>query len=432
MSRRGQAPLARSAGTRGFTLVELLVALSCGLFVSVVVFNLARDASRFYQREGRAANATLVAIAGFERLRLDIARAGFMASPNVAADPFVCTRPGGTAPILMQRLAAIRIMNQGSPSNTVLAANSLAPDSLILAGSYSSPDEFAVRQIGLNANLTSFVLLDPATPAMARLGYTSAATPAERTAKLLSVFAVGRAVRIVDRRGHQHYGLIQDASSGASGTQPTITLAASIPLRYRASATGELCGIVANETGATINVVNFIRYDVHKMVDDGDTSPYNALFAARTGTYGETERTELVRGELDPAHASGTALLTGTPEELVAEYAVDFELEPTAVTTAPGPDPTLTQLPSSNAAFATYTGATGTAQRIRSVRVRLGVRTREGDRQANVPASADVAPGTYRVLLGTEGSGVYAQERWARIRTLQADVVLNNLSGVNW
>ncbi len=33
---------------RGFTLVELMVALSGGLFVTVVVFALARDASRFY------------------------------------------------------------------------------------------------------------------------------------------------------------------------------------------------------------------------------------------------------------------------------------------------------------------------------------------------------------------------------------------------
>jgi prepilin-type N-terminal cleavage/methylation domain-containing protein len=430
MSTRARGRLTRSAASRGFTLVELLVALSCGLFVSVVVFNLARDASRFYQREGRAANATLVAIAGFERLRLDIARAGYMASPNVAADPFVCTRPGATAPVLMQRLAAIRIMNQGSPSNTVLAANSLAPDSLILAGSYSSPDEYAVERIGLNANLTSSVELNPLTPAMARLGYTSAATPELKTERLQSVFAVGRAVRIVDTRGHQHYGLIQSVSSGASGDDPRITLAATIPLRYQTS--GQLCGIVGNGTGATINVVNFIRYDVHKMVDDGDGAPYNALFAARTGTYGETERTELVRGELDPADASGTALLSGTPEELVAEYAVDFELEPTAVTGAPSPDPTLTQLPSSHPSFAAFTGATGAAQRIRSVRVRLGVRTREGDRNANVPATADVAPGTYRVLLGTEGSGDYAQQRWARIRTLQADVVLNNLLGVNW
>ena len=420
----------RRTFARGFTLIELLVALSGGLFVSVVVFTLARDASRFYQREGRAANATLGAIAGFERLRLDIARAGFMASGNVQSDPWVCTRPGPAAPLLMQRLAAIRIFNGGSPANTVLAANSLAPDSLLLAGSYSSPDEFAVMKIEQNADSTSSVQLDERSSALARLGYNDVATPAARTEKLLSLFAPGRAVRIVDRRGHQHYALVQGASSGTGGLVPVITLAATIPLRYKPANSSTLCGISGFEVGATINVVNFIRYDLRNIAVDG--SPYTALFTARAGSFGEADRTELVRAEMDPSNAAGTALLSvngATPvQELVAEYAVDFELEPTAVTSAANADPTLTQLPSSAVAFATYTGATGTAQRIRAVRVRLGVRSREADRTENVPAASNIAPGTYRLNLGTEGG----QARWARIRSLQADVALNNLLGVTW
>ena len=40
----------------GFTLVELMVAMTGGLFLSIVVFALSRDASRFYQRESRIAN----------------------------------------------------------------------------------------------------------------------------------------------------------------------------------------------------------------------------------------------------------------------------------------------------------------------------------------------------------------------------------------
>ena len=43
----------------GFTLVELMVALTGGLFVSLAVFALARDSGRFYQREARIANATI-------------------------------------------------------------------------------------------------------------------------------------------------------------------------------------------------------------------------------------------------------------------------------------------------------------------------------------------------------------------------------------
>ena len=43
-------------------------------------------------------------------------------------------------------------------------------------------------------------------------------------------------------------------------------------------------------------------------------------------------------------------------------------------------------------------------------------------------ASFDTAPGRYRILLGTEGG----QSRYARIRTLQADIMINNNAGITW
>lgn len=431
MNARSKLPVG-SRLRRGFTLIELLVALSGGLFVSVVVFTLARDASRFYQREGRAANATLAALAGFERLRIDLARAGFLSTPNVQTDPFVCSRPGASAPVLLRQLAAVRILNEGSPGNSVLTANSLKPDALLLAGAYSSADEFSVRAILPNADSSAVVQLNPASPAMYRLGYVQSATPELKTERLRSVFAPRRAVRIVDRQGNQHYGLIETVTSGANGAEPQLKLSAAVPLRFRPSETSRLCGIPGLGTGSTINVVNFIRYEVKKLVDDGEDGPYASLFSARAGAYGEDERTELVRAELDPSDTSGTALFSleeDTPgvEELVAEYAVDFELEPTAVTGGSTSDPQVSHLASSDAAFATYTGATGSAERIRSVRVRLGVRSREADRTENVPAAA-AAPGLYRLRLGTEGG----EQRYARVRTFQADVALNNQLGANW
>lgn len=414
---------------RGFTLVELMVALSGGLFVTVVVFALARDASRFYTRERRVAQATLAAITGFERLRNDIARAGFLATGNIAADPFVCSRPGAGAPPLMQRLASLRISNGGSPANATLAANSMSPDSVILAGSYSSSDEFPVRNVILNANATYSVFLQPSSGAMARLGYVGLATPALRTAKLGEVFVTNRALRIVDHEGRQHYGIISGVSVGAGGDQPQVTLSNTLPLIFR-STNSRLCGLTA-EPGATANVVNFIRYDIRSL---SDVTAYGSLYSARAGVLGEATRTELVRAELDPTNADGTALLSigGAPavQELVAEYAVDFDIEPAAVIGASlAPDPDVIQVPPTAAAnFASVTGNTGNAQRIRSVRVRLGVRSREADRGADGVSQADVAPGRYRMLLGTEGG----QSRYARIRTLQADIMINNNAGITW
>ena len=93
-------------GNAGFTLVELMVALTGGLFISLAVFALSRDSGRFYQSETRLANATVGGMLGFERLRTDIARAGFLISPNAVRDPRLCG----------SRL--VPAVSSGAPTNT--------------------------------------------------------------------------------------------------------------------------------------------------------------------------------------------------------------------------------------------------------------------------------------------------------------------------
>jgi hypothetical protein len=110
-------------------------------------------------------------------------------------------------------------------------------------------------------------------------------------------------------------------------------------------------------------------------------------------------------------------------EELVAEYAVDFRVGVGAVSSAPSSEPTLVQLDEGDSGFQTYTttpSAGGTPQRLRSLRVRLSVRSREGDRDER-----SFAGGLYRVGLGANGAAPFA-----RVRTLQADVMLNNNANV--
>src|SRR6187399_1703826 len=105
----GLTPRAARRMRGGFTLVELMVALTGGLFLSMVVFALARDTTRFYQREGRIASATLAGIVGFERLKADIERAGYLSTPNIQADPLVCTKVDSSAPDGLRTLAGLRI-----------------------------------------------------------------------------------------------------------------------------------------------------------------------------------------------------------------------------------------------------------------------------------------------------------------------------------
>lgn len=430
------SPSQHVSRARGFTLIELLVALTGGLFVSIAVFAFARDASRFYQREGRMASATLAGLAGFERLRSDIARAGFLATPNVQDDPFVCSIPSGTAPVLLQNLAAVRIVRGGSPDNDTLDANGIDPDSIVLAGSYTSPDEFPVRAIVPGDSNTVDVYLQTESGPMARLGFADAADP---LATLTSVFAPGRGLRIVDNEGRQHYGMISDVSIDADAEdEPYITLSSNPPLEFRPDSS-KLCGLKGVETGATVNVINFIQYDIRNLstqssYESGESSSYAPLYADSAGAPFEANRTELVRTELD-AEGDPLVLTVELPdtttttlqfEELVAEYAVDLHFEVTMASA--GPDPVLSHTDDDVDTAAGAPLDDADPQRLRSVRARLSVRSREADRAVDFGGGlTGIAAGLYRLALGEDGDPPYA-----RVRTLQAEVMLQNQKGASW
>jgi hypothetical protein len=128
-------------------------------------------------------------------------------------------------------------------------------------------------------------------------------------------------------------------------------------------------------------------------------------------------------------------------EELVAEYAVDLNLQLTAVTSTTGTtDPNLGLLSPGDPSFTTFTGpvfnSLNTPQLIRSVRVRLGVRSREADRVTGLPNGA--GQGLFRFNVGSDTAtppapdGSRLPELFARVRTFQADVMLHNQMDVLW
>jgi type II secretory pathway pseudopilin PulG len=413
---------------RGFTLVELMVAITGGLFVSVVVFALARDGARFYQREARAADATMAAIVGFERLRADISRAGFLATPNVRWDPRVCPAGGPVGnpgwPQALQRLAAVRVLQNESPGSAVISANGLSPDAIVLAGSYAASEQFPVWNIQ-NDGASFVVFLQWQTGPLGRLGYAS--SPNQETL-LQSLFPPGRALRIQDQAGEIQFATITSVSAQ---TTPQIVLAPQPPLTFRQTA-GATCGLKGNVTGALVNVVNFVRYDLRNLATGshfGTNPSYTALYGGENPN--DASRTELVRVELD----TNGAPIAGT-EELVAEQAVDLKLGITVANTIlNGTDPALQTFVPGHNQIPSWAGdlmTTAAAQnqgphRVRAVRVRLSVRSQEADRDAPILPGPTVAPGLYRIGLGPAGDAPYA-----RVRTIQTDLALHNQMGVSW
>jgi hypothetical protein len=390
---------------RGFTIIELLVSITGAMFLSVGVFMIAKHTTGLYQEETRAANANMASIVGFERFRSDLARAGFMSSPNALADTRICAPvPDATWPEFMQQMQSVRIgLTSGLPN--LFASNGLTPQEVILSGNFSSAEALPIRTV-VDTGTNYVVYLQVASGAMARLGYS---VPGANQAQILSdTFPTGRGVRIVDRSGRHHYGII-------SGTQiapnPAVILTGPSPrLQFRdTSALG--CGITGNETGASINTVNFVRYRIGSLRELPRFAP---IFAAPAQGPHDTDRTELIREELNPAGQ----VIDGT-QELIAEYAVDLRFEVTVQTNAAS-----ALFHVDNADLYTWAGnpdqrAAGRGpQFIRSIHSWLSVRSRVADRDANINVAAGPR---YRIGLGAAGAAPFA-----RLRTIQSRAALHN------
>jgi prepilin-type N-terminal cleavage/methylation domain-containing protein len=398
---------------RGFTLVELLVSLTAALFITMSVFALARQTGRQYQRETHVANASLASVVGFERLRADLLRAGFMASPNVQRDPFVCGSPlTDSWPTELKEMASLRIEDIRSDDlPEVIGQNDLTPQSIVMAGNYVSSEAFPIRSVA-HVNGTYEVYLQVMTGAMARLGYLQ--DGANQKALLESVFPPGRAVRIADKSGRYHYGVL---SSVVVGDQPKLVLVEDAPpIKFRnESAIG--CGLRGEETGAMVNTVNFIRYTLKSLADDDRYAP---LYSAATGPDTDADRIELVREELDP---NGDVIADSA--ELVAEYAVDLRFQ---LTVAPSQRSALLFVDSSD--VADWAGplegisAGRGPQLVRTVHAWLSVRSRDADREADIPVEQGPR---FRMGLGPSGGAPFA-----RLRTVQAHIAMHNQMGATW
>jgi type II secretory pathway pseudopilin PulG len=407
----------RKARANGFTLVELMVSLSGGLILSIAVFGFSRDVSRYYQRETRAAGATLASASGFERLSGELALAGHLSTGNIASDPRVCNRPDATWPAALRTLRAITTgTNAPAIAATELAPGrgNTEPQTVTIAGAISVPEVFTTRTVAPNGNGTWQVFLDLGTAASRRVGLNASAmagVDAQNLQVMSSLFMAGGTGRILRlRRGGQDQYVIVSGVGTAPG-QAFINLAAAPALRRTASG-GSQCGISDLGELMAVSVINIVRYDIRPLIADVN---YKALFDASgvgKGVPFEDDRAELVRVELDP---SGTEI--ASTRELVAEYAVDLKI--TAWRSA-GAGVQL--LPVANP----LNDQSNLNHLVRGVHVLLSLRSREADRLADVwGGSTNTA--RYRIGLGDNGTAPFA-----RVRTMQSDIALRNLENNNW
>ncbi|HVY27711.1 MAG TPA: hypothetical protein VHB79_14250 [Polyangiaceae bacterium] len=403
----------------GFTLTELMVALSAGLFLVIVVFALSRDVTRFYQRETRVANATLSGVSGMERLAGDLALAGHLSTANITTDPHVCNKPAPGSPLFNVRALTITPTDATviGPGEIGPAIANISPQSLTITGAISVPEVFTTATVAADGpNGAWKIALDLGTASARRAGLSelpgSDPHNDEIMKRLFMNAAGGRIIRL-RKGGQDQYVLASDAQ--ASNGQAFILVANTTPLQ-RVAAGGTQCGVSGFGEQMAVSAIDIVRYEIRSMVDD---PAYKSLFdASGRAIPWEAGRTELVRVELTPAGAD----VAGT-REIVAEYAVNLQFTAWRAESALSPKPVLAVAAAvpANPIGVDY----GFTQLIRGVHVSLNVRSREPDREVDIPGAP--AGSMYRIPLGPGGT-----KPFARVRTLQSDVALRNLENNNW
>src|SRR5690606_18436422 len=155
----GAGKLMRVRSKQGFTLLEMMVALTIGAMAVTSIYTVSAASSRHFfaqQQISQTQNALRMAA---ERVRRDIERAGFLGSPhsNLNEERLGCIAGMAT------RIQAIDVLhNEQGAALTDMADNTfIEADELRLTGNYATADEYrgeilTATEIRLQANNQAF------------------------------------------------------------------------------------------------------------------------------------------------------------------------------------------------------------------------------------------------------------------------------------
>jgi prepilin-type N-terminal cleavage/methylation domain-containing protein len=450
----------RHHASRGFTLIELTVAMLAGLLVSMALVQVSKEANNTFHEEVRAAAAEMSLRLTLERLRADLQRVGYMSTGNIAADPNIAKKMGSanplsnlTAPVPgIARLAGIQLFFGGSTATAPLstnANNNLNPDAIELAGNFSSTDEFVgficpANGAGCNGPT---VCLEQNTPAMWRIR--TSANPAQTLQAYFNPSfnnanpapgATRFMARVTDDSGRYQYLLTCGGAAttflGAAIASVNIDPASQILTTAQTGGRGGVAGLAAGRV--IISPVEIVHWQIQQasLLPPGAAGVYN--FGA-TATPDPNEYV-LTRQYVDA--------MTNAPDpatlEVVSEYAVDLKFAFTVDSQNPVNNPPGAFQPGANPllylnldnpvnanwAQAPVIGGVYPPgpERIRSVRVRVAIRSTFADRTINIVPPTTAGQYMYRYFIPGTPGGL----QWARVRTAVTEASLPNQATFYW
>ena len=442
--------LANRKAARGFTLIEISVALIAGLIVSLAVVAMSRDATNTFHEEARSAAAESALRVAIDRLRNDLSRAGFMSSPNLAPPVVAGVNDTGRDPTVVsaytpptsgqiRKIAGIRLYNKGSEkianvvgaevaptikgtdegSVTLSNQNGVHPDMIDITGNFTTADSYTVQTIqtgsAVGGTCTSGDRLVLAGYTAASYRVTGVASAAGLAA-MEAAFRPGNAngiIRIVDDTGRTQYAVACNTGiTVGTPANPYVDINGSVVMGS-ADGVGGLKGFASGR--AMINPVTTVRWRIAPRTE------YTAY--AKLDDTSDSTRFDLYRSFVSAAGTESAA-----DAELIAEYAVDLKFAFTSdeANVMPfGSGPTVT----SYAFDTTSSSALAATQRVRSVRARLATRAALPDRTKDLPTPVG-APYLYRYCTEPPASGPCT--KLARVRTIITEVALQNQARVFW
>jgi hypothetical protein len=457
---------------RGFTVAELMIAVTAGLAVSAAAYMLSKTSLDVFQSEARMNAAQFSGMMGMNRLTADIKRAGFQTTLEVARDPSVCARPpaGGSLSTLLN---AVRVRdgvaNAAGYSAVQLglnaplydmppafAFNNRDPDHLVLSGNFASSSNFRVSAVN-----TTEIRLDVAQLPVQRLALSEReggpgicdvfggtpipnGTPAANDdLRPIDLTPVRPAIiRFSSKDGQHRFATLTDCVSTPNPLAITdeqytaVILTVALP--------NDAPCVDATTAGTEtfyVNPVNVVEYALVPVHGGANSIEAGAAavglpasmsvsvncpgpqcergFAAEdaelrtAGDIGGTlSRVALVRRQLD-------ANITIIPSsgEVVADYVVDLNFNARRIDGAGVLQPV---------AFEGNVGGVPPNE-LRSLGVRLSTRARTADRTLGQDPNptADLVLARFRV----GDPAVVGSNSWARVRTMFSQVTLPNFSG---
>ena len=356
----------RARRQQGFTLVEMMVALVAGAIAISSIYYISASSSWHFQEQQRVAQTQQNLRMAMEHLRRDIARAGYLGTPNSAREQR-CMTPA--TPITAVEL----VHGAGTSVLPNAAANGVEADTLRLTGNYVTSDSYLVNTFSAGGNSAD---LQQTWQAFRRtFGAADAGTYSAEAFE--DVFRTGRWLHITTTAGY-HFFVEITAQDGATAS---VTFNPAVPI-------GTPC-MPGLGTGATIAPLTRIEYVV---LNANATASLASL--ARSSVAEGTVHPVLVRREIDV----DSLTVVDNTERVVAEYVANFDVDfivDTEVTTGAAPN---LQLQGDAIAAATLAPAAN-PHRARAAIVSLSLRSPTEDPRfaAGYDLDGDTTNGTMRV-----------------------------------